>query len=234
MGGNFLQTGDPRFVDVASPINVNNTNYPNFQLQTGSPCIDTGVFLTTVSSAGGSETTFQVADPYYFMDGWGIIQGDQIQLQGSTVKARITSVNYSTKTISVDTTVTWTQSQGVALAYSGAAPDAGAFESGSGTASTNVPPSVAAIPARTIPFPTNTVAVAGVATDSNKDALTFTWAQVSGSCPGNILLGHQLEHCCDGICARDLCFSLHGLGWPEQHLSRFHEHICCRSQHNCD
>ncbi|MCK4526905.1 T9SS type A sorting domain-containing protein, partial [candidate division WOR-3 bacterium] len=56
------------------------------------------------------------------------VQGDEIQLYGSTQRARIISVNYSTKTITVDGNITWAQNQGINLAYEEAAPDIGAYE----------------------------------------------------------------------------------------------------------
>ena len=64
------------------------------------------------------------------MDGWGIagIQGDEIQLIGSGLKARITAIDYSTRMMTVDRVLTWTQNQGVSLAFEGVAPDAGAYE----------------------------------------------------------------------------------------------------------
>lgn len=136
--GNWLQTGDPLFADVLSPMDPMNASLPNFQLKANSPCIDAGVFLTTITSPSGSGTVFQVGDATYFMDGWGIVQGDQVQLQGSQQRVRITSVDYAAKTLTVDTNISWTQGQGIAMPYSGTAPDIGAFESGSGA--TKPPP----------------------------------------------------------------------------------------------
>jgi hypothetical protein len=74
-----------------------------------------------------------VADAGYFMDGWWIsgVDGDDIQIVGTSQKARIINVNYGTNSITVNTPLTWTQNQGVALAYVGVAPDAGAYEYGS-------------------------------------------------------------------------------------------------------
>jgi hypothetical protein len=74
-----------------------------------------------------------VADAGYFMDGWWIsgVDGDDIQIVGTSQKARITRVDYGTNTITVNTSLTWTQNQGVALAYVGASPDVGAYEYGS-------------------------------------------------------------------------------------------------------
>jgi hypothetical protein len=50
---------------------------------------------------------------------------------GTAQKARIVSVNYTSNTITVDAALTWTQGQGLALAYVGSAPDVGAHEYGS-------------------------------------------------------------------------------------------------------
>ena len=55
------------------------------------------------------------------------MQGDEIQL-ASGQRARITDVNYATNMITIDRVLTWTQNQGISLAYEGAAPDLGAYE----------------------------------------------------------------------------------------------------------
>jgi len=126
--------GDPRFVNApATPGDPMNADYPDFHLSGGSPGIDKGGALTTITSPSGSGTTFTVADARYFMDGWWIsgVDGDDIQIVGTSQKARIINVNYETNTITVNTTLIWTQNQGVALAYVGAAPDVGAYEYGS-------------------------------------------------------------------------------------------------------
>jgi len=123
--------GDPRFVNATNVLgNPADPAAPDLHLSTGSPLIDAGAFLTSVTSASGSGTAFQVADAGYFMDGWGIIQGDLIQLQGTAQRARITAVNYQTNTVTVDTSLTWTANQGIALMYQGTAPDIAAFETG--------------------------------------------------------------------------------------------------------
>ena len=123
--------GDPKFVN-ASPVlgDPMDASLPDLRLESDSPCKDAGTYLTTVTSPGGSGSTFQVADAGYFMDGWGIagVQGDEIQLFGSGQRARITAVDYATNRITVDRILTWTQDQGISLAYEGNAPDAGAYE----------------------------------------------------------------------------------------------------------
>ena len=136
---NFNQTSDPLFVNISGTPDPTNETQFNFNLQSGSPAIDAAGFLTTITSVSGSGTSFAVADANYFFDGWGMsaitsasITGDTIQLAGQTQRAKITNVNYSTNTITVDTSLTWTNGQGITLAYEGSAPDIGAYEYVSG------------------------------------------------------------------------------------------------------
>jgi len=124
-------SGDPLFVNATStPGNPADVSYPDLSVKTSSPVIDAGGSLTTITSASGSGTSFVVADSSFFMDGWGIVQGDEIQLLGSALTAHITAVDYGTGSVTVDRALTWTKNQGVALSYAGSAPDAGAFETG--------------------------------------------------------------------------------------------------------
>ncbi|MFH1787489.1 MAG: right-handed parallel beta-helix repeat-containing protein [archaeon] len=128
IGKNWNDTnGDPKFVDpiLGSPFD---STKPDLRLQQGSGAIDAGTWLTTISSSSGTGNTFYVYDADYFMDGWGIIEGDEIQLEGSTKKVRITSIDYDTDKIIVDQTITWTKGQGVSLSYEGNFPDMGAHE----------------------------------------------------------------------------------------------------------
>jgi len=123
--------GDPK-LENAEPVlgDPFNMILPDLRIKSDSPCRDQGVALTTIVSATGSGTSFQVADAGYFMDGWGIehVSGDELQLIGTSQRARIILVNYTNNTLSVDTALNWTQGQGVALAYIGPAPDIGAYE----------------------------------------------------------------------------------------------------------
>jgi len=100
----------------------------DFRLQSNSPCIDHGGFLTTTSSSG-TGTTLVVQDARYFTDGYGVVQGDLIQV-GSNAPVRVTSVNYNTNTITVDKSISWNKGDGVSYPYSGSAPDMGAYEYG--------------------------------------------------------------------------------------------------------
>ena len=134
VSNNWLDNaGDPKFADISGIPDPMNKDQFDFTLQASSPCISAGGPLTTITSASGSGTVFNVADAGYFMDGWGIpgVNGDEIQILGTSQKARITNVNYDTNTITVDVILMWAQGQGIALAYVGSAPDLGALEYGS-------------------------------------------------------------------------------------------------------
>jgi hypothetical protein len=111
---------DPQF--------VNATNH-GFQLQSNSPMIDAGVFLTSAAAAG-SGTNLAVLDAGYFLDGYGIagVEGDVIQLQGQTQTALITRVDYTNNILTLNQPLNWAAAQGVSLQFSGQAPDIGAIE----------------------------------------------------------------------------------------------------------
>jgi hypothetical protein len=125
--GNIKSSADPLFMNTSGTPDVSNPNQFDFHLQARSPAIDQGVFLTTTSSAG-SGTVIPVQDASYFIDGFGIVEGDPIQLQGQMQVVRIASVDYATNKITVDASLTWTSGLGVCLPYAGAKPDIGAFE----------------------------------------------------------------------------------------------------------
>lgn len=101
----------------------------DFHLLADSPLIDRGAFLTSAVAAG-SGTTLQVADASWFYDGFAIEgeEGDRIQLDGQAETARIVRIDLAANTLVLDKPLTWTAGQGVALAYSGRAPDIGAYE----------------------------------------------------------------------------------------------------------
>jgi hypothetical protein len=121
--------------NIEDPLFINQSNngpddpgLPDFHLQKNSHCIDSGAFITKITRASGSGSQFQVEDAGYFMDGWGIIEGDEIQLEDSSQRARITEVDYDNNIITVDKGLSWTQNMGISLAYWGSAPDLGAHE----------------------------------------------------------------------------------------------------------
>ena len=69
------------------------------------------------------------------MDGWGIIDGDLIQLEGQTQTARVIAIDYDSNVITVDRSLKWNKAQGVSLPYTGIAPDVGAYEFSTGRGS---------------------------------------------------------------------------------------------------
>jgi hypothetical protein len=112
---------DPLFVDVEAR---------DFRLRPKSPMIDAALPLTVAVGAGQNSVDLVVEDAGYFYDGFGIAgeQGDVIQLSGSQATARILKIDYAAHAITLDEPLTWEHGQGVSLAYTGAAPDIGAFE----------------------------------------------------------------------------------------------------------
>jgi len=119
---NFLNNIEitPGFVDADNH---------DFNLQDESPMIDNGTFLTSTVGVD-TNTIMQVEDVSYFFDGFGISgeQGDLIQLDDGS-SARIISIDYDTNTLTLDSSLSWSDGQGVSLAYEGSAPDIGAYES---------------------------------------------------------------------------------------------------------
>jgi len=111
---------DPLFKDI--------TNH-NYSLQFNSPAKDGGDWLAEITSASGSGISFTVDDPLWFYDGWNIIgeTGDVIKTESGEI-ATIVSIDYNTKTITVDQAINWTQNEGISIDYKGLKPDMGAFE----------------------------------------------------------------------------------------------------------
>ena len=114
---------DPLFIDP---------NNEDFNLESSSQLINAGTFLSnTISSGSGS--IISVEDAGYFCDGYGITEGDLIQLEGQNETVRIIDVDYDNNIIIIDSTLVWAAGQGIGLPYNGSAPDMGAFEYDAGT-----------------------------------------------------------------------------------------------------
>jgi hypothetical protein len=127
IAGNTVSNADPKFVTTGAPATVDHIMDFDFHLQQGSPAIDKGVFLT-VTSRAGSGTVVPVDDAACFMDGFGITGGDVIRMEGGTDTATVTAVDYAANTMTIDKTLIWAAGRGISLAYSGNAPDVGAYE----------------------------------------------------------------------------------------------------------
>lgn len=124
---NWNNENDPFFVNIedGGPHVVTK---PDLQLKQESPAKDKGAGLTVITSADGAGRSFQVADASYFMDGWGIVEGDEIQIIGDANSARISNVDYESNTITLVRELAFQRGQKVSLAYTGLAPDLGAHE----------------------------------------------------------------------------------------------------------
>ena len=107
----------------ANPL-FTNISSGDFTLQSTSPAMNAGTFLTTTVGSG-SGTTLTVADAGFFTDGFGLVPGDMIQV-GSNSPVRITTINYGTNAITVAQNIAWSNGQGVSLSYSDVRPDMGA------------------------------------------------------------------------------------------------------------
>jgi len=117
---------------------------PDLSLTAGSACIDAGAPLTQASGSGTSSTKLVVFDALLFQDGtWGSVLThgvthfpDSIAIGSVTNIARIVSIDYPTKTITLAAPATWADKDGIWLISNssgktvliGTAPDLGAHE----------------------------------------------------------------------------------------------------------
>jgi len=100
---------------------------PDFSLQSTSDCINAADWLTTITSNTGSGTSFVVDNARYFIDGYGITDGDTIYFEGGGSRT-VTDVDYETDTITVNSSISWTTGDGVSLVAFVDLPDIGAHE----------------------------------------------------------------------------------------------------------
>jgi len=118
---------NPRFTNASSD---------DFTLQSTSPAIDAATYLTLTNGTGSSSTTLIVDDAGYFYDGWSITgeTADTIYVNATTpFSVQISSINYSTNTITLSSAQTWEDNVEVyhcpnGVCFSGSAPDIGANE----------------------------------------------------------------------------------------------------------
>jgi chitodextrinase len=166
-------TGQDAHAKGQNPMFVDLTN-DNFALQSGSPAIDAGGFLTSTTSAG-SGTTIPVADAKYFNNGYGIsgVAGDTIMVGSNT--ATVTGVDYDTNTLTVDRSISWNSGDGVSYPYAGSRPDMGAFEYGTTSATTSPAPAPTPTPAPadTLP-PSPPAGLTAAAVSSSQINLSWT------------------------------------------------------------
>jgi len=111
---------DPEFINVAGG---------DYRLSDTSPCIDAGDWLTT-TNGGGTGATITVHEANYFFAGFPTlgVDGDNIFV-GDDTDLVITSIDYSSETITVNRSIDWDDGDNVSFSsYSGSAPDIGAYE----------------------------------------------------------------------------------------------------------
>jgi len=138
--------GDPVFINT-NLTDPTSTTLPNLSLQSSSPAINGGTYLTLANGAGDNNATLHVDDALYFQDGtWGSslsnIQADWIAIGTVTNVVQISSIDYETNTITLAEAKTWAddapiwlykKSDGEVVLY-GSAPDYGAHEYDPGAA----------------------------------------------------------------------------------------------------
>jgi hypothetical protein len=127
-----------------SDVTTVNTE-PIFTLQSSSPAIDGGTYLTTTTGAGTNSTNLVVADANYFQPGFGsgagggaAVQADWVAVGTVSNVAQISSINYTANTITLASPLAWSNGASVWLyknssgtqVLRGSAPDYGAHEYG--------------------------------------------------------------------------------------------------------
>lgn len=138
--------GDPLFVDP-DLTQVSSSTLPDLRLKAASPAINRGAHLTTVHADDTSSgEILKVEDALYFQDGtWGSSlaghTADWIAVGTVSNVVQISSINYSTNTITLADSITRNDGDPVWLykksdgeiVLSGSAPDYGAYEHDSGS-----------------------------------------------------------------------------------------------------
>lgn len=112
---------DPEFGDVGND---------NFTLNSTSPCIDAGTWLTQTDGSGTSSWV-TVDEANYFFEGISTlgVDGDNIFV-GADIDLMITEINYTNNSFKVNRSINWGDDENVSLSdYNGSSPDIGAIES---------------------------------------------------------------------------------------------------------
>lgn len=117
--GSTSITADPGNI-LANP-QFTNYSSNDFSLQSGSPALNAGTYLTSVSSSdSGTGTSLIVDDASYFQAGSPLVgvQSDCIAVSTTTSHVCVTSINYSTNTLTLANSITRSPGNPVWL-YSG-------------------------------------------------------------------------------------------------------------------
>ena len=81
----------------------------------------------TYAIGEGAGRTIKVGDPYFFSDGFGVVEGDIIRV--GAIEVQVTTVDYENKQLILSKPIQWSNRAPVSLTYKGNAPDIGAIES---------------------------------------------------------------------------------------------------------
>lgn len=130
IGENLTHPNTAGTVD-GDPVFVNYTDN-DLRIQTTSPAKDVGAALTTASGSGtGTTVTLNGAtNAYWFYDTFGgLIRGAKVYV-GDDNNLEVASRDLAAGTITLTTTITWSDGDSVGFAYRGTAPDLGAYEFG--------------------------------------------------------------------------------------------------------
>ena len=96
----------------------------DFRLVAGDLLSESGLFLTFARSSGDGDV-IEVEDAQYFHNGFGIIEGDTIQLEDTGDRYKILDVDYINNRITIDSNGFWSENEGISLEYNGNRPEIG-------------------------------------------------------------------------------------------------------------
>lgn len=102
----------------------------SFSLKESSPMVDAGAFLAQTVGSGTNSITMIIDNASYFITGFGIIEGDIIQIEGQAQTSEIKSIDYKKNILTLSNPLSWQHGRGVSLKYVGTAPDIGVDEFG--------------------------------------------------------------------------------------------------------
>lgn len=122
----LLFPSDPPVITVNTDVfSADFAQVSGLTLMNGSPCLESGTFLTTVASNGTNATTITVG-----AGGTRFFRvGDQIEIDNAAAdRVVVTALDGAANTITVDTAVTVVAGDGVALRWTDTMPDRGSGE----------------------------------------------------------------------------------------------------------
>ncbi len=133
-GPQAVEHYEQRYANIVTGNRLGRIEFVNaaaddYRLIRGSACIDQAIPLTTTTS-GGNGRVVPVADASYFSDGFGVVQGDIVTISADG-SANVVEVDYGRNLLTLSREVQWQAGSPVFWReYTGARPDAGAFELG--------------------------------------------------------------------------------------------------------